>query len=60
MASLHGLLVSTFFALAAGLAWMLAIRPMYRVWGALNDRMADRVTQSAELLRECAAPGERR
>ena len=57
MESMHWLLVSAFFAVSAGLAWLLVIRPVYRVWASLNDRMADQVTQSAELLRDCGAGG---
>ena len=57
MESMHWLLVSAFFAVAAALAWLLVIRPAYRVWATLNDRMADQVTQSAELLRDCGGVG---
>jgi hypothetical protein len=57
MESMHWLLVSAFFAVAAALAWLLVIRPVYRVWASLNDRMAEQVTQSAELLRDCGGAG---
>ncbi len=57
MESMHWLLVSALIAFVAGLGWLLVIRPMYRVWASLNDRMADQVTQSAELLRDCDAGG---
>jgi hypothetical protein len=57
MESMHWLFVSAFIAFAAGLGWLFVIRPVYRVWGSLNDRMADQVTQSAELLRDCDAGG---
>jgi hypothetical protein len=42
-------------AVCVGLGWAAVVRPMqHRGWKSLNDRMAAQVTQSAELLGECA------
>jgi len=48
------------FFLAAGVAvvamgWALFVAPVYRAWRSLDERMADQVTQSAELLRRCTS-----
>jgi hypothetical protein len=37
---------------AAGAAWYLLV-PHHRGWKPLNDRMSERVTQSAALVKEC-------
>ncbi|MDM0049650.1 hypothetical protein [Variovorax sp. J22R115] len=51
---MHWLLVLTVVA-CVGVVWIFMIRPMqHRGWKSLNDRMAAQVTQSAELLSECA------